>query len=476
MIEGSLKIGDEAYAIDLLSKVHSGHPARPVKELVENSADAGAKSIIVVVNKRASDPYIMCRDDGAGIRREALQKLPQNIANSIKRQMKEGTRGVHAIGLLGFKTIGEKLRIISRAKGSADTNALEFEGLKRYREIPVERPLDEAGTEVYIYGIDREKKLLNADRLAEYLSEEFEGDLLEGKFKLEVHQDARKIQVTRERISMGTPIIDARKISTPLGDIIIRIHYGGKGGVALTRRGSTVVNNIANLPDIESDIWRSGKISGSISFDSLNVSADKKSPVRDEHFTTLLAKVKEIEPEIEKWLKEMDETESKKSKERLYRYLASRKQLNFDRVKGLMEAGKKAEQMVEAQEAAGAGFSTDSGLSHKRVGKPPFSSGHKKRSVRSMYGISFLEEPDLEHPKRRSHFDSKFGTMYINKLHPDFVKKVQKSKNEFEMLDYYYKCTVKEVVLHQFEGAPPSDVLERLLDLQLALEKAPPSL
>src|SRR6266699_3911776 len=181
MIEGSLKIGDEEYAIDLLSKVHAGDPRRPVKELVENSADAGARSIIVVVNKRASDPYIMCRDDGFGMRRDVLQKLPQNIANSIKRKMKEGTRGVHAIGLLGFKTIGEKLRIVTRAKGSADTNALEFDGLKRYKEIPVERPLDDQGTEVYIYGIDREKRLLNAERLVEYLSEEFESDLLESK-------------------------------------------------------------------------------------------------------------------------------------------------------------------------------------------------------------------------------------------------------------------------------------------------------
>lgn len=481
MIEGSLKIGDEPYAIELLSKVHAGDPRRPVKELVENSADAGAKSIVVVVNKRASDPYIMCRDDGAGMRRDALHRLPQNIANSIKRQMKEGTRGVHAIGLLGFKTIGETLRIITRAKGSADTNALEFEGLKHYREIPVERPLDEPGTEVYIYGIDREKKLLNVERLVEYLSEEFEGDLLEGKFKLEVHQDGRKIPVTRERMATGTAIIDGRKVSTPFGDVVVRIYYGGKGGVALTRRGSTVVNNIASLPDIENDLWKSGKISGSIGFDSLTISADKKSPVRDEYFRALLASIRELEPEIEKWVKEMEETESQKSKERLYKYLASRidevlKQLNFDRVRGLMEAGKKAEQEIEARNGKGAGFTRDSGSSHKRVGKPPVSSGNRKRSVRSMYGINFQEEPDLEHPKQRSHFDAKFGTVYVNKVHPDFVRKVQKAKNDFEMLDYYYKLTVKEVVLHQFEGAPSSDVLERLLDMQLAMERSPPTL
>src|SRR6266540_1495247 len=405
MIEGSLKIGDEDYAIELLSKVHAGDPRRPVRELVENSADAAATSIIVVVNKRASEPYERYRDDGVGMRRDALHKLPENIANSIKRKMKEDTRGVHAIGLLGFKTIGEKLRIVTRAKGSADTNALEFDGLKRYKEIPVERPLDEQGTEVYIYGIDREKKLLNAERLVEYLSEEFESDLLEGKFKLEVRQDDRKIPVTRERMATGTAIVNDRTISTPFGNCVVRIYYGGKGGVALTRRGSTVVNNIASLPDIENDLWRSGKISGSIRFDSLSVSADKKSPIRDDNFRALLAKIRELEPEIEKWVREMEETESQKSKERLYKYLASRidevlKQLNFDRVRGLMEAGKKAEREVEAQEGKGAGFSRESGSSHRRAGKPPVSSGNRKRSVRSMYGINFQEEPFLEHPKQ----------------------------------------------------------------------------
>jgi hypothetical protein len=50
------------------------------------------------------------------------------------------------------------------------------------------------------------------------------------------------------------------------------------------------------------------------------------------------------------------------------------------------------------------------------------------------------------------------------------------TRNDFEKLDYFYKLTTKEIVLHQFEGAPPVNVLEKLIDIQLAREKAPPGL
>ena len=480
MREGKLKIGDEAYALELLAHVHGADPRRPVRELVENGADWDATSILVVVNKRASEPYIMCRDNGRGMSSKTLLGLPENICNSIKRKMQLKTGGVHGIGLLSFKTIGNRLRVISRARGSADTNALELDGLKTYKQIEVERPLDEPGTEVYVYGIDRNKKLLDAERLAEFLAEEFEEGLMESKFKLEIQQNGRKIAVTRDNIIAGTPIISGRKIPTKWGEILVTINYGGRGGVALTRRGITVINNIAGFPDIENDVWKSGKVGGSFKFDSINVSTDKKTPIRDEIFGALIVAVKALEPEITEAIKNLEQEETEKSRERLLRYLASRldevlKGLHFDRIKALMEAGKKAELEAEVGAAKGATFDGE-GVSKKKEGKPPVSKGIHRKSLKSVYGINWVEESDLEHPKSRSRFDAKFGTVYINRVHPDFTRKVLKAKNDFERLDYFYKLTIKEIVLHQYDGAAPADVLEKLLDVQLAMEKSPPSL
>jgi hypothetical protein len=482
MREGKLKIGDEAYALELLANVHGTDPRRPVRELVENGADSDASSILVVINKRATEPYIMCRDNGKGMTLKLLLDLPENICNSIKRRERMKTGGVHGIGLLSYNTIGNRLRIISRARGSADTSAIEFTGLnKPWHQIEVERPLEEPGTEVYIYGIEKDKKLLDAERLAEYLAEEFEEDLIEGKFKLGIQQDGRKIPVTRERIIAGTPIVPGKKIPTEWGDINVAINYGGRGGVALTRRGITITNNIASLPDIESDVWKSGKIGGSIKFDSINVSTDKKNPIRDERFNALIAAIKALEPEIAEAIKKLEQDEIEKSRERLLKYLASRldevlKGLHFDRIKALMEARKKAELEAEVSSTEGTAFGGEGGSSKEKEGKTPVSKGTRKRSLKSVYGINWEEVSDLEHPKSRSRFDAKFGTVYINRVHPDFTRKVLNAKNDFEKLDYYYKLTIKEIVLHQYDGAPPSDVLEKLLDLQLAMEKSPPSL
>src|SRR5208282_6537962 len=130
MREGKLKIGDEAYALELLANVHGADPRRPVRELVENGADWDATAITVIVNKRATEPYVMCRDNGRGMTLKTLLDLPENICNSIKRRMQMKTGGVHGIGLLGYNTIGNRLKIISRAHGSADTNAIELIGLK----------------------------------------------------------------------------------------------------------------------------------------------------------------------------------------------------------------------------------------------------------------------------------------------------------------------------------------------------------
>jgi hypothetical protein len=481
MREGKLKIADEEYALELLSNVHGDDPRHPVKELVENGADWDATAITVVVNKRASEPYVMCRDNGRGMTLKTLFDLPENICNSIKRRMKMKTGGVHGIGILGYNTIGKRLRVVSRARGSADTNAIELIGLRQYKQIEVERPLDEPGTEVYIYGIDKDRKLLDAERLADFLGDQFAQDLIDGKFKLEIQQDSRKIPVTRERVIAGTPIISDRKIATEWGDIVVSIYYGNKGGLILSRRGITVTNNIAALPDIEGEVWNSGKISGSIRFDSMNVSPDKKTPIRDEQFRILIAKIKELEPELEAAIKQLEENEAEKSRERLLNYLASRldaalKDLHFDRIRALMEATKKADLEAPATVTKGAAFGGEGDSMKRRTGKPPITSGSRKKSLRSAYGINWEEVFDNEHPKSRSRFDPKFGTIYVNKLHHDWTRRVLKARNDFEVIDYYYKLAVKEIVLHQYDGAPTPEVLEKLIDLQLAMEKNPPSL
>ncbi len=216
-------------------------------------------------------------------------------------------------------------------------------------------------------------------------------------------------------------------------------------------------------------------------FDSINVSTDKKSPIRDERFKILITKINELEPELVEAIKKLESDEATQSRERLLRYLASRldevlKDLQFDRIRAMMEANKRGELEAAAEEGQGASFGGEGDTVKKRTGKPPVIPGGRKKSLRSAYGINWEFERDVEHPKSRSSFDPRFGTIKINEIHPDYDRKVRKSKSDLEKLDYFYKLAIKEIVLHQYDGAPPSEVLEKLLDLQIAMEKSPPSL
>jgi len=194
MREELIEIDDEPQAMKLIADVLGTDPRRPIRELVENGADCEATIITVVVNKRNSDSYIMCQDNGRGMTTDFLQRLPEIIKVSIKRRM-EGTSH-RGIGLLGYNLIGNRLKIVSRARGSVETRAIELIGLKRYRQIDLEEAFDAAGTEIFIFGIDKNQQLLDAEHLAQYLAVEFEQDLLQSKFKLEVRQDSKRIPVS----------------------------------------------------------------------------------------------------------------------------------------------------------------------------------------------------------------------------------------------------------------------------------------
>ena len=60
-----------------------------------------------------------------------------------------------------------------------------------------------------------------------------------------------------------------------------------------------------------------------------------------------------------------------------------------------MEARKKAELEAEVGGAKRAAFGDDSS-SREKEGKPPISKGTRKKSLKSNYGINWIEESDLE--------------------------------------------------------------------------------
>ena len=81
-------------------------PSSVVKEMIENSVDAGAKNITVEI-KNGGSTYIRITDDGCGISREDVKKVFVSHATSKIKESDDLDR----IATLGFR--GEAMASIS---------------------------------------------------------------------------------------------------------------------------------------------------------------------------------------------------------------------------------------------------------------------------------------------------------------------------------------------------------------------------
>ena len=95
---------------DIVSKIAAGEiierPSSIIKELVENSIDAGAKSIEVVIENGGKD-LILVKDDGCGIPSDQLSLAFTRHASSKLRNMND----FDTMSTLGFR--GEALASIA---------------------------------------------------------------------------------------------------------------------------------------------------------------------------------------------------------------------------------------------------------------------------------------------------------------------------------------------------------------------------
>ena len=111
---GNLRIGDHWNAITIIALSQS-NPLKAVAELVENSIDAQAKTIVITRGKEKGQHYLRVKDDGEGVRKNAdgepdFHYVATHVCDSVKRRLKaQGTKGLQGefgIGLLSFWTVG----------------------------------------------------------------------------------------------------------------------------------------------------------------------------------------------------------------------------------------------------------------------------------------------------------------------------------------------------------------------------------
>lgn len=165
-------------------------PASVVKELLENSVDAGATEIIVEVRDGGTS-YISVRDDGSGIHNDDLHLALQSHATSKIREQAD----LENISSLGFR--GEALssiasvsqfRLTSRLKGSDSAWQISMDPLVGKNELqPASRPV---GTTVEVTNLfhttPARRKFLRSERTEFLHIQEMVRRIALGRFHVEV--------------------------------------------------------------------------------------------------------------------------------------------------------------------------------------------------------------------------------------------------------------------------------------------------
>ena len=141
-------------------------PANVVKELIENSVDAGAKDIRIII-KKAGKSLIQVIDDGAGILPEDIEIAFENHTSSKIRSIEDldtlSTLGFRGEALASIAAVSQ-VEIISRSKENERGLHLTIEGgkVKEKNEISCQ-----VGTNIKVknlfYNIPARQKFLKKD-------------------------------------------------------------------------------------------------------------------------------------------------------------------------------------------------------------------------------------------------------------------------------------------------------------------------
>ncbi|MCE9584376.1 MAG: ATP-binding protein [Planctomycetes bacterium] len=329
---GRLRIGDEFNAISLLARTQS-NPLKAVAEFVENALDAGAKTVDIARFKRGGKAFLTIADDGSGIRLNA-EGLPDfayvatHIADSIKRHLatRAGVHGEFGIGLLGFWSLGDELRLASRGADGRSYEMVMRAGEERWRVHSARERLPLSGAEVVIAGLrDTTRTLLTGEKLNRYLAAELRDRIRSRGATVRIHDRvARKAFTVRPREFEGERVEEVKRLSVPgfgeaAAELFYRVPADGEAlAVDVCRDGTRVLRDLRGLADFDRPPWNANRLEGVIDFAALSVApATREGVVPDAASVALVEALQRVEPVLVEFLRKRDEAEADHASESL---------------------------------------------------------------------------------------------------------------------------------------------------------------
>jgi histidine kinase/DNA gyrase B/HSP90-like ATPase len=309
---GKLRIGDDWNAIRIIALSQS-NPLKAIAELVENSIDAHAKTIVITRGREHSEHYLKVKDDGDGVPRDPgglpdFKYVATHICDSIKRRLKSkgdgnGVQGEFGIGLLSFWTVGDTLLMTSKGADQRSYQMTMRKGDPRYT-VNVRRALfAEQGTELRISPLLEGIRSLSGEKIQWYLASELRDRIRSAQVRVTVIDKlARKQYQVEPRQFEGRLLHQLPAVRSSFGETYAELYLTEPAEdccVALTRAGTRVIADISTLPGLERPPWKSRCLQGLVDVPYLNLTPGTRSGiVHDERYSAFVESLVKLEGQL----------------------------------------------------------------------------------------------------------------------------------------------------------------------------------
>ena len=233
---GRLRIGDQWNAITIIA-LSQNSPLKAIAEFVENSIDARARNITIIRGREPGEAFLRVVDDGEGIRLNDagapdFDYVATHVCDSIKRRLKAqgatGIQGEFGIGLLSFRTVGERL-VLSSAGADGRVHEMEMHKEVPHYQVTKRRLLfSQPGTELLVKPLLPGIRQLNPERIQAFLASELRERIRSSGVRIRIKdRRARKDLEVTPREFTGRLLREIGPLATPEGTVEAG-RYGGQ--------------------------------------------------------------------------------------------------------------------------------------------------------------------------------------------------------------------------------------------------------
>jgi len=333
---GRLRIGDDWNAITIIA-LSQTNPLKAVAELVENSIDAQAKSIVITRGKDKGRHYLRIKDDGEGVRRNAdgepdFQYVATHVCDSVKRQLKahgrSGLQGEFGIGLLSFWTLGEELLLTSAAADGRTFQMQLRKGDPSYRIVQRPALFPESGTDVLIRGILPGIKNFSGEKIQWYLASELRDRIRTTGVSIRVlDRTARAEFKVEPRQFEGRLLHELESAIPATSEVYAELYldaHSQANVASVYRSGTRVLRDIAELESFARMPWTSGYVQGLIDAPYLNLTPGTRlGVVHDAMLARLAEDLRPLEARLTKIIEDQQRAEEERASRDVLRSVQS---------------------------------------------------------------------------------------------------------------------------------------------------------